>query len=248
MPKNAKEDYTRNRFRHRIVPLLKQENPNVSLHAVQLAEQLRQDDLYLNEVAQTRFSQYVVKNGDNSYVMEIIAFQNEPPALQRRIILILLNYLYNGSNTIQSSALCTSVMKLFETLDGSITINLPEDFIARRQYGEVYFEKQHPFTYMVKQELALNEWNELNGMCVYIGECSGINVQLSEQVTTYFFNSTSVCFPLYVRAREDGDRIALQGMQQYKKVSRIFIDEKIPLVERDCGRCSSIFKMKYWQC
>ena len=52
---NAKEDYTRNRFRHRIVPLLKQENPNVSLHAVKLVQQLEDDDLYLYELARTTF-------------------------------------------------------------------------------------------------------------------------------------------------------------------------------------------------
>lgn len=230
---NAKEDYTRNRFRHRIVPLLQQENPNVSLHAVQLAEQLQQDDTYLNEVAKQAFSHYVIKKGDDSYVVEINAFQKEPPALQRRLILILLNYLYNGSSTIQSYALCTSILRLFETLDGSVTINLPEDFIARRQYGEVFFTKQHLIPKMKKEELTLNEWIELDGIRVYIGECAKKSIQLSEQATVYYFSSTSVFFPLYVRSRENGDRMMVQGLQHFKKVSRIFIDEKIPLVERD---------------
>ena len=230
---NAKEDYTRNRFRHRIVPLLKRENPNISLHAVKLVQQLEDDDLYLYELAEQHFPKLVTKNGNNSYVMEIPAFQNEPRALQRRLILILLNYLYNDSNTIQSYALCTSILKLFETLDGSVTINLPEDFIARRQYGQVLFEKQLPPTQLSQQLLTLNEWNDFNGLRVYIGELSRSTLQLSEKVNFYYFNATTISFPLNVRARKDGDRMTVKGMQQQKKVSRIFIDEKIPLAERD---------------
>lgn len=231
-PSNAKEDYTRNRFRHRIVPLLKQENTNVSIHAVQLTEQLQQDDIYLQQLAQQLFSRLVVKNGENSYVLEITAFQNEPVALQRRLILILLNYLYNDSNTIHSYALCASILKLFDTLEGSVTINLPEDFIARRQYEKVFFEKQFSAVNIARRELVLNDWNDLNGLRVYIGELARFG-QSSEQQNTYYFNSTSVCFPLYVRARKEGDRIAQRGMPQAKKVSRIFIDDKIPLVERN---------------
>ena len=73
----------------------------------------------------------------------------------------------------------------------------------------------------------------LNGMRVYIGELSRSTLQLSEKVNFYYFNATSISFPLNVRARKDGDRMTVKGMQQQKKVSRIFIDEKIPLAERD---------------
>ena len=111
-------------------------------------------------------------------------------------------------------------------------INLPEDFIARRQYEKVFFEKQFSAVNIARRELVLNDWNDLNGLRVYIGELARFG-QSSEQQNTYYFNSTSVCLPLYVRARKEGDRIAQRGMPQAKKVSRIFIDDKIPLVERN---------------
>ena len=38
--------------------------------------------------------------------------------------------------------------------------------------------------------------------------------------------------PLYVRNRKDGDRIIIKGMSGHKKVSEIFINEKIKTNER----------------
>ena len=65
----------------------------MALHAVQLAQSLQQDDEYLNILAKDRFS-YVVEKDNEQFILNIKQYQKEPVALQRRIILILLNYLY----------------------------------------------------------------------------------------------------------------------------------------------------------
>lgn len=233
---NAKDDYTRNRFRHHIVPLLKKENPNVSANAVQLAESLQQDDQYLNELAMNRFPHIVTKNENNSFTLEIPEFQKEPVTLQKRIILILLNYLYNNPKITQSYTLCISIIKLCESKQGSATIHLPENFVANRQYGKVFFSKQSNSEKVKSiQQIYNNEWTELhNGIRLYIGEASNVVTgPQSEDMETYYLNSTKFSFPIFIRNREDGDRIALKGMDQQKRLSRLFIDEKIPLDKRD---------------
>lgn len=231
---NAKDDYTRNRFRHHIVPLLKNENPNVSSHALQFTKELQQDDGFLNELAMKRFPYVVKKNHEDSYTLEITLFQNEPVALQRRIILILLNYLYNNSNITQGCALTSSIMDLCKSIEGSATIHLPEQFIANRKYGEIVFEKQRESieeTLSIHQ-VSVNEWTLLqNGIRLYIGEAS--NVVNNEQNKIYYLSSKNFAPPFFVRTRKDGDRISLKGMTEQKRLSRLFIDEKIPLSERD---------------
>ena len=42
-----------------------------------------------------------------------------------------------------------------------------------------------------------------------------------------YFDLPDSAFPLYVRRREDGDRILLPGMNHPKRLSRLFIDEKV---------------------
>ncbi len=47
-----------------------------------------------------------------------------------------------------------------------------------------------------------------------------------------YFDLPEADLPLYVRGREDGDRILLPGMVQPKRLSRLFIDEKIGAEKR----------------
>lgn len=230
---NEKDVYTRNRFRHHVVPILKSENSAVSHHAVQIGQQLAEDDCYLMELAATQFSKLFKQIGQNCYKVNVSALQKEPLALQRRFILILLNYLYNDSNTIQSYALCTTILTLFETSEGSRSLDLPENYIARRHYDEIVFEQKHQSITMKKQKLALNEWCKVGAIRLFIGQLAFCDEVFLAKHQPVFFSASTISFPLYVRSPEPGDRIALQGMQQTKKVARIFIDEKIPFVKRE---------------
>ncbi|TSI05480.1 tRNA lysidine(34) synthetase TilS [Lysinibacillus sp. BW-2-10] len=232
---NQKDDYTRNRFRHHIVPHLKKENNNVSAHAVVFAKNLQQDDDVLNTIAEERFPHIVSKNNNNSFVLKIPLFQNEAAALQRRIILILLNYIYNNSNNVHSWTLTSSLLNLCKNDEGSAVIHLPNGFIAKQQYHEVVFEKYETNSEaLLEAEVPINKWTKLQGARLYIGEASN-NLALENQSSSnlFYFNSQNFTPPLRIRARKDGDRISLKGMDAQKRLSRIFIDEKIPIHERD---------------
>ena len=229
---NAKDSYTRNRIRHHVVPLLEAENAQVSSHAVQLAMQLADDERYLQQQTRALYSQIVTTGADDLYQFEIEALLAQPVALQRRLILILLNYIYNDTNTFQRYTLCTAILSLCRSSDGSAEVHLPQGIIARRQYERLsigQYEKLAPAT---QKELRLNEWNEFIGVRVYIGETSKVPT-LTANNTLYYFSTTSIALPLRVRTRQQGDKMHCLGMTQAKKLSRIFIDEKIPLHARD---------------
>lgn len=229
---NLKDDYTRNRFRHHIIPLLKKENHMVSIHAAQLAQHLQQDDEYLNELAESRFSSVVEKKGDR-YVMHIERLQKEPIALQRRIILILLNYLYCHSDE-KNYAVYRQILELCKSQDGNATIYLPDQYIANRSYSVVTFFKFQPSKEDGNaQPLEIGQWNVFNGFRLYIGKLADEILIQQNGVSVFYFNSDAIRFPLKVRKRKEGDRILLKGMKQPKRLSRLFIDEKIPLIERD---------------
>ena len=230
---NEKDDYTRNRFRHHVVPLLKAENEFIAQHATQFSLQLMQDDAYLRQLAQQVFDRLVIKKSENCYEIEIITFLQEPLALQRRLILILLNYIYNDANTFQSHTLCTSILKLFQTQNGSSMINLPKGFVVSRQYGKMFFQKEQEKAPVASKELTLNEWTEWRGVRIYIGENSRITPRLNEGSQIYYISADTLAFPIRLRTREVGDRIQLPGMSNSKRLSRLFIDEKVPLTKRD---------------
>lgn len=232
---NSKDDYTRNRFRHHIVPLLKEENRHVANHAVNFVEKLQQDEHYLNQLANERFSFVVTEKEENCYSFQIPKLQNEPLALQRRIILILLNYLYKNSNYNQSSTVCSSILGLCKSEKGSATIHLPEQVVAVRNYSEIVVSKNHFHKISAPiHQVKPNEWIELqHGIQLYIGDEPHVDIEQLPNVDLYYFNSSQFTLPLFVRTRKEGDRIIIKGMDQHKRVSRVFIDDKIPLNQRD---------------
>ncbi|RKJ39344.1 tRNA(Ile)-lysidine synthetase, partial [Butyricicoccus sp. 1XD8-22] len=86
-----------------------------------------------------------------------------------------------------------------------------------------------------ERQLLFNEWYELkNGVRVYIGDVSH-ETKLNKlgKSMQYYFSSKNFFAPFKIRPRKSGDRIALKGMAESKRLSRLFIDEKIPLTERD---------------
>lgn len=231
---NAKDDYTRNRFRHHVVPLLKKENNLVSAHAVEFAQNLQQDDEVLTSLARERFPHIVAENERQTFTVNIPLLQMEPVALQRRIILILLNYLYN-SNGNENSRLLSSILNLCSTVYGSGIIHLPGQMIAKRSYGKVQFMplEEHTIEPLDLQQVNLEEWMQLqNGIRLYIGNISNAVLPRGNGTKTLYFNSEEVPGPFYIRARKKGDRIFLKGMEQPKRVSRLFIDEKVPAEQR----------------
>ncbi|MFF5996830.1 tRNA lysidine(34) synthetase TilS [Lysinibacillus sp. KU-BSD001] len=230
---NAKDDYTRNRFRHHVVPLLKAENEFVAQHATQFSLQLIQDDTYLQQLAHQTFNRLVTRKSDSCYEVEINAFLNEPLALQRRLILILLNYLDNDTATFQSHTLCTLILKLFQTQNGSAMMNLPRGCIVSRQYGKILFLKEQEVAPVISEELVLNEWNERAGIRFYIGEFAHLTSPLRKDAQIYYVSAETLFLPIRTRTREEGDRIQLAGMEAPKRLSRLFIDEKVPLTKRD---------------
>ena len=229
----------RNRFRHHVVPLLEAENPRVAEQVSHFTKHLQEDDALLMTLAQDVFSKIVKKNSGNMYSLEIKEVQLVPLALQRRLVLILLNYLYKDSNTIQSYALLTSLLKLCHTTAGNAEVHLPEGFIAVRRYGKLTIQKDASTqlnTFPDKKLISsANEWTTLaNGVRLYIAELPELASDLlTDTAQLFYFNASKLTLPLYVRARKEGDRMLLKGMDQPKRLSRLFIDEKIPLDERN---------------
>ena len=233
---NSKDDYKRNRFRHHIVPLLKNENPNISMNANQFAEILQQEDGFLHSLALQKFHNLIEKGNKEVYTFKIPTFLQEPVALQRRIILILLNYIYNHSNIAQSYTIISSFLDLCKSVDGSAKIYLPNGFIAIRNYESIVVKPSNHDILEGNpvQQVAMNEWMQLkNGMRVYIGEASNVEQTQEKVIAIYYFNSENIVAPISLRSRRDGDRISLAGMKDQKRLSRLFIDEKIPLDERN---------------
>ncbi|MFW5438534.1 tRNA lysidine(34) synthetase TilS [Paenibacillus apiarius] len=101
---NTKRDYTRNRLRLDILPLLENENPQLVGALCRMADTLRDEADWMEEETRRLFQCHVktVSNDEGSpfvsyagsgYLLDRGAFCNTHVALQRRLIKLILNYL-----------------------------------------------------------------------------------------------------------------------------------------------------------
>ncbi|MFC4410236.1 tRNA lysidine(34) synthetase TilS [Chungangia koreensis] len=229
---NLKDNYTRNRFRHHILPLIKEENENASHSAVKWAERQNEDERFMNELAEMEFNKAAKPDGKGGITLDTVQFSRIPPALQRRTVLLLLNYLYDQSQI--GNQLIEAVWNQCKSADGNAELYLPDGTKLIRRYQTVHLER-HPEEQQKTEALhfPIDTWIDAgNGIRLkWTRTDSGEDEHPSME--RWFFNLHPDEQPLCVRARKEGDRIQLPKLSSPKRVSRVFIDAKVSIEQRE---------------
>ncbi|MGN7388864.1 tRNA lysidine(34) synthetase TilS [Sporosarcina sp. SAFN-015] len=230
-PSNESDAYLRNRLRHRVAPAILSENPSAALNVVKMTTSLQEDEMLLNSLAKERFASIVTFTEDGLPTFPSDMFISMHTALQKRFIPLLLNYLYYGETTQveYNTALLNQLHHHLSTSAGNMTIDLPKGYRFVREYGTVSIVKNVEAPDNSIQMLRKGEWISWGDMLLYWNDADACDV---EAVESMYFDLPESELPLYVRGRKDGDRILLPGMAQPKRLSRLFIDEKIGAEKR----------------
>ncbi len=226
-PSNASDAYTRNRIRKTLLPAMVAENPRAALHFSELAEQINEDAAFLQQLAEQALEELLISPGE--LVISAESFRSHPSALQKRMVLLLLNYLYDGKRVLITSHLAEQVRELLQSSSGTVFLHLPQNYMMIRQYDRVFFENQKEHAELQRAEIS-QCWSPPARGCRYRVLPAGEEPQ-EENAVFWYFHSEETDFTL--RGRKPGDRILLAGMSQAKKLARLMIDEKVPSQQRD---------------
>ncbi|MGP6139199.1 MULTISPECIES: tRNA lysidine(34) synthetase TilS [unclassified Jeotgalibaca] len=227
---NFSSDYTRNRFRNTIVPLLKQENEQAARHFGEFSDELSDLLSVATPVIKEASKQLFQKNGKD-WVLSIQAFLEQPPAMQRLVLSYFLTNVWEATTQRQHTQ---QLLDLMVAGKPQAEIALIGGTVQRR-YDLITFkltETAKLNKLQFNQELELNKWLELpfNGK---IGLFLS-STYASENGTIARLKAEEVVLPLIVRNWQHGDAIQLNKKQPFtKKIARIFIDNKIPNEDRD---------------
>ena len=215
----------RNRLRHGVLPLLRQENPNAAQAALRSAELLRQEDAYLSGLAADAAERCRIPGGLSCERLCAL-----PPVLRRRVLLGLLRELPLKD---PSERAVLALERLCFSSDPSARFSLPQGFTARRVYDLLCVSAQQ--TEPLFEETALN----IPGLTVLSGNHGRItcyvtkNSKISEKNPYTFSLSCDMIAEDHwrVRPRRPGDRLTLPGGT--KTLKRLMIDRKLPRERRD---------------
>ncbi|MBW7651631.1 tRNA lysidine(34) synthetase TilS [Anoxybacillus sp. ST4] len=230
-PSNDKDDYTRNRFRHHVLPFLKRENVCVHEHVQQFSEIVSEDEAFLEQLTKEKLK-HVMNEQEGRIRVDVPSFMRMPKPLQRRGIQLILNYLYGNVPSTLSSIHIEQVLRFFERKHPSGMLHFPNGLKMIRQYEACIFTFQYEqpceyeFVMHIPDTIMLPNGYQLMSEFVDHYPC----IAGDERVV---IDMDQVVLPLRVRTRKHGDRMKVKGMEHAKKVGRIFIDEKVPMNERD---------------
>ncbi len=214
---NKSLDYTRNRIRNQLLPYLESENSGIKNTLNQFIEQFNDLNALLDAEAKAFLDTY-----NDGYTLEAFNFLN--PLVKTRVLQLLLqkqtNYKHPSHKLIQTLiALLMSdsttlqhpigddytLLKEYNTFTIIKTPKVKDNIITIAGEGTYKFDEEH--SYLVTHEKLDH---------IYINYCG---LWYNEKV-----------FPLYLRYRQDGDRIKLN--YGTKKLKSLFIDKKIPPSQR----------------
>ena len=232
-PSNKETNYTRNYFRKLVVPLLKEKNENIHITAQHLSDTLMEDEAFLQEEAKKVVDRVVKYNEkDRKASLFIDEFTTHSSALQRRAFHLILNYLYHELPEKLSYVHDDYFFSLLKNKQSHVQIDFPNKLIIEKSYQVINIYFQHPLpasSYYEKLEIP-GELSLPNGTILTATYKEGYE---NEDNTSYMLAVDEVQLPLYARTRQSGDRMSWYGLNGSKKLKDIFIDEKIPMHQRE---------------
>lgn len=219
---NEKDVYTRNRYRKVVLPFLKSEDPNVHKKFIKFSETLLEYNEYV-ESQMNKVLNKVFKQG----ILDIEKFLELEHLLQEKIIYHLLESIYNDDLLIVSSTHVNLIFELINSNKANSVVHLPNNVVVTKSYDNLSFAFSEYENDIYEVEIS-DIVNLPNGMNIEkVEECDWTNnyaIRLS---------SKEVSLPLYIRTRRIADKMEVKKMVGRKKINSIFIDEKIPIRERD---------------
>jgi len=217
---NASDDYTRNRLRHRVLPVLREINPALDTLALGSSRVLRADDEYLTEEAR----RFLAENARDGRV-EAEKLAALPFAVASRVVREL------GGPGLSLSHV-ESVLALAEGRNPSAETYIPGGRVWR-EYGDIVFgrrEKDSPTFSPVA--LRPGETAVLETGARVFCEKRPFSPKINKSFNSFIFKSENVCGTITVRPRRPGDRFTPEKGCG-KTLKKLFIEKKIPVSKRE---------------
>jgi len=218
---NKKTKYTRNRYRKYVLPFLKSEDSHVHEHFLKYSELLMSYHQYVEQ--ETKKSLKKVYRDGTIFLSSYLLLD---PFLQDKVIYSILEDIYQDDLMLVSDKHVRLLGDLFHSKKSHSTLYLPNDMIVYKDGEKVTIRRE--MEDISQYEIELNDY-------VLLPNKKHLEIVQDEKTNgndICRIDCSQVALPLSVRTRRVGDRMAIRP-SGHKKVSDIFIDQKIPYKDRD---------------
>lgn len=224
---NHQDHYTRNRFRHQILPLCLKENPLFLEKITQFSVLLQDATHYIRTEAKKIHDLVVTYEGEGASVA-IDRLKSLNPVILRELLILVVNTMSRDTIEISHRQL-QDLIALIHDPKPQLEIDIDQSLIAIKRYHTVDFVREKPlYPHFEHQLLGFGSVALPQGATFSVLE--NISNSRGNQLELWYNDLDSI-FPLLVRNRRLGDRIVFPYGS--KKLKTFFIEKKVPQSERE---------------
>lgn len=242
---NETDDYTRNRIRHNILPVAKEQINNGAIrHAAKAAEYISEVDDYIDEQADAVFFDIAaMSQGGITINCERCAMEHK--VIRSRILMKAIKFIVPHIKDIQGVHI-SELDEMLQRTEGSESLSLPYGINATREYGVLILtlgdipsngpEDTKTESFLIGKDL-LEAGENLTFDIPGLGRVNFTlflyksDMKIPSLEYTKWFDYDKISNSMQFRRRETGDVIEIgDGTKTLKK---FMIDEKIPAKSRD---------------
>lgn len=218
---NCSSKYTRNRYRKKILPFLKEENKNVHLKYLKFSSELSDYYNFVDEEVEKELNKRYKNN-----ILDISNYNKLPKLLQSKIIEKILDDNYENNLYLVSDKHLYLILNIINSSRPNIQINLPDNLKVKKSYNKLKITRNNDEN--LKYNIIISKSTILpNGHCIEMKSSCNIGNNYCTRLS-----SNEIKLPLFVRNRELGDRMIIKNMKNSKKLKDIFIDSKVSEEQR----------------
>lgn len=216
---NARDDYARNRIRHRAVPALLSVNPEFAQAAGRAAVLLRRDEDFLTGLAE----KFLAEHPEGIPCAELLEL---PLPVSTRALRLAAGVSMSEQQVQAALELAGGAGLGYLSLPGTR---------LKRERGILSFGAQSEPEPLPERELVLDGETlipeaGISLICRRLERAGEIHSSLN----TFFFKCENICGTITCTSRQPGDRIRLQGRGCTKKLKELFSERGLTLAERVC--------------
>ena len=216
---NATTKYIRNKIRHKVLPVLKEINPNLLETFAKTLENLQESKQIIEDRIADISSEVI--NSENNILKINIDKINQLSNPKAYLYQLLKDYNFTEWN---------DVYNLLSAQSGKHVFSKTHRLLKDREY---LLLSENLISNAIEQEKFLIDENQSKILHPIHLNFEVVQQKSAENKQTIYVDKDLLKYPLIVRKWENGDYLYPLGMQGKKKLSKYFKDEKFSLLDKE---------------
>jgi len=219
---NLTDKYTRNYFRHELIPSIQKVFPKVEENLVNNIERFNEIEMLYRQSIDLHKKKLLEKRGNEIHIPVLKLLKAEP--LQTLVFEIIKDFSFTAAQT-------DEVIKILKSESGKFISSSTHKILKNRNWLIISplntLETAHIIIGQNEKKIVFQE-----GILKLKFE-ENYKLKVSADSNIAMLDAKNITFPLLLRKWKQGDYFYPLGMKKKKKVSKFFIDQKMSITEKE---------------